>query len=216
MDSSAKTQVALEGEFPGSSGLSNDERNEILEDYIQGVAALGYKSSSIEEILAYSEMDGADFHRYFGDKEEAFIAAWYFITERSFQRSRDAYIEAPTWADRMRAVGNAVFGYLQEHPAHAKILYVEGQRAGDVGRILLERSVNFYTELIDAGRQELDDPDSVTRATAEGLAGAVYEQVSLHLARGTPAELPQLLPQLMFMVVQPYLGYEAALEELRR
>ena len=57
---------------------------------------------------------------------------------------------------------------------------------------------------------------SPEEAPAEGLAGAVYEQISIHIARGAAGELPELVPQFMFMIVRPYLGYEAALEELQR
>ena len=192
------------------------ERAKILEGFIGAVAELGYQKASLEAILDRANLDPEEFNRYFADKEEAFIAAWYFITERSFGRSRAAFEAESSWRDRIRAVAGAVFGYLKDHPDHARILYVEGLRAGDVGVALLERSVDFYTELIDGGRQELDDPDSLTRATAEGLAGAVYEQVSIHIARGATEDLPELVPQMMFMVVRPYLGYEAAMEELTR
>ena len=192
------------------------ERAEILERFIESIAELGYRTASLEAILDRADVDPEVFHRYFADKEEAFIAAWYFITERSFGKSRAAFEAESDWRDRIRAVASAVFGYLKEHPAHARILYVEGMTAGDVGVALLERSIDFYTELIDGGRQELDDPDSLTRATAEGLAGAVYERISIHIARGDSDDLPELVPEFMFMVVRPYLGYEAAMEELHR
>jgi len=192
------------------------ERARLLEGFIEAVAELGYQGTSLEEILIAADIDPEAFHRHFADKEEGFLAAWEFITDRCLPRALAAFSAEDVWHEQMRAVGEAVFGYLMEFPAHARILYVEGPLAGEAARALVERNVDIYTELIDGGRRELDDPESLTRATAEGLAGAVYEQVSIHLARGSADDLPQLLPQLMFMVVRPYLGYEAAMRELQR
>jgi AcrR family transcriptional regulator len=62
----------------------------------------------------------------------------------------------------------------------------------------------------------MDDPESVPHTTAEALAGSAYGQVYAKVVRGDTDELPKLIPQLMSAAVMPYLGVEAALEELDR
>jgi AcrR family transcriptional regulator len=199
-----------------SEPVTHEEREQVLEAFIDAVAELGYQEAALTAILERAGLSPREFRKYFADKEEAFISAWYFITERSFGRSLAAFEGASSWRDQMRSLAGAVFGYMKDHPTHARILYVEGLKAGDVGVALLERSVDFYSELIDGGRREMEEPESLTRATAEGIAGAIYEQASIHIARGAADELPGMVPQFMFMAVRPYLGYEAAMEELER
>jgi AcrR family transcriptional regulator len=62
----------------------------------------------------------------------------------------------------------------------------------------------------------MEDPDAVPHTTAEALAGSAYGQIYSRVVRGDADALPALVPQLMSAAVMPYLGIEAALEELSR
>ncbi len=192
------------------------ERDRVIEGFIETVADLGYNATSLEAILARTGIDEETFHRHFADKEECFLAAWDYVTRRARPRALAAYESRDTWVEQMRAVGEEIYDYATKHPAHARIIYVEGPAAGERARQRVASTLEVFTELIDRGRCELDDPDSLTRATAEGLAGAVYEQAGVLLMRGADEEIPQLVPQLMFAVVLPYLGIEQAMKELHR
>jgi AcrR family transcriptional regulator len=77
-------------------------------------------------------------------------------------------------------------------------------------------TMRVIASLIDAGRQEMDDPDAVPHTTAEALAGSAYGQIYSRIVRGAVDELPDLVPQLMSAAVMPYLGMEAAMAELNR
>ena len=88
--------------------------------------------------------------------------------------------------------------------------------AGDAARARRDMTMRVIASLIDAGRNEMDDPESVPHTTAEALAGSAYGQVYAKVVRGEADELPALVPQLMSAAVMPYLGVEAALAELAR
>jgi AcrR family transcriptional regulator len=119
------------------------------------------------------------------------------------------------WVDRVRATLEELLTHPHAHP-DAGVAYVEAARSGARALASLDRDVEVLIELIDRGRLELDNPRSLTRATAEGLAGAVYELISMRLIRGKENDLPELLPQLMFSLTRPYLGLEVALAEFHR
>lgn len=121
-----------------------------------------------------------------------------------------------TWPAEVRAALERVLAYPGTHPDRTRTVYVDAVRSGNGAVERLDDDVDALAELIDRGRAELNDPDSLTRATADGLAGAVYELVSMHVVRGAEEELPELLPQLMFSLTCPYLGLNAALAEHRR
>jgi AcrR family transcriptional regulator len=198
------------------SPQSNPEQLRILEAFIATVAERGYLATSMTTVLAEAEVDEATFRRHFEDKEECFLAAWDYITASYLPVVMEAYETKSTWRERMRAVGLALVDYMMEHPDHARILFVESLLPGDRAWALLDRNIAFFVELIDLGRQEMDDPEALTRATAEGLAGAVHEQMALILTRGEDDTLPSLVGPLMYLVVRPYLGDEVAREELLR
>jgi hypothetical protein len=46
--------------------------------------------------------------------------------------------------------------------------------------------------------------------TAETIVGGIYERVYSRVLQGKTSELPQLLPDLAYSIMLPYLGHEAA------
>jgi AcrR family transcriptional regulator len=151
------------------------------------------------------------------DADEAyFLGALDIAGADLLSRVRAASECETAWIGQVRGAVQEMLTYPRAHPTYARIVYVKAVRSGARARASLDRDVEVLVDLIDRGRGELDDPDSLTRATAEGLAGAVYELISMRLVRGAGPDLSELLPQLMFMVARPYLGLEAALAEFRR
>jgi AcrR family transcriptional regulator len=200
-----------------SIGLPEEtERDQIIESFIEVVAKLGYRGTPLEVVLARTGVSEETFRRHFGDEDECFQAAWEFVNERYMPSALAAYEGATGWREQIRAVAHAILRYLTRHPDHARILFVEGPTPGDPARTPLDPKIETFIALIDLGRQEMDDPDSLTRATAEGLAGAVNQRIALCLQQGADDELPRLLPELMYLVVRPYLGNAVAVEELHR
>ena len=104
---------------------------------------------------------------------------------------------------------------LRHDPSRASF-GVEVLSAGDAARARRDMTMRVIASLIDAGRQEMDDPESVPHTTAEALAGSAYGQIYSRVVRGDVDELPALVPQLMSAAVMPYLGIEAGLAELAR
>jgi hypothetical protein len=71
-------------------------------------------------------------------------------------------------------------------------------------------------DLVDAGRDEVGCPEAVGRGTAEAVVGSINALLLRRLGEdGEGMWSPQLLGEVMYIVVRPYLGHEAALEELR-
>ncbi len=150
------------------------------------------------------------------DAEERFLGTLHVADADLLARVRAAATEQDAWIDQVRAAIEAMLAYPGAHPTYARVVYVEAVRSGARARARLDRDVEVLVDLIDGGRAELDDPAALTRATAEGLGGAVYELISMCLTRGGGGDLRRLLPQLMFVVTRPYLGLEAALAEYRQ
>ncbi len=150
------------------------------------------------------------------DEEDRFLGTLHIADADLLSRVQAAGDGEAAWIDQVRAAIAEMLAYPRTHPAYARVIYVEAVRSGARARARVDRDVEVLVDLIDRGRHELDDPDSLTRATAEGLGGAVYELISMSLTRGGEADLPRLLPQLMFVVTRPYLGLETALAEYHR
>ena len=104
-----------------------------------------------------------------------------------------AYESCEEWPDRLRAVAYQVIEGLRNDPSRASF-GVEVLAAGDAARARRDMTMRVIASLIDAGRQEMEDPEAVPHTTAEALAGSAYGQIYSRVVRGAVEELPDSGP----------------------
>lgn len=194
---------------------ASPERERIVEALIEIAAERGYAETTIELIIERAELDRPAFDRHFRGKYDCFLSAWQEINEGCMREMLEAYNSQESWPDRLRAVACEIVENLRNAPNRASFA-VEVLAAGDAARARRDMTMRVIASLIDAGRNEMEDPESVPHTTAEALAGSAYGQVYAKVVRGDADELPELVPQLMSAAVMPYLGIEAGLAELSR
>ncbi len=203
----------LETETRDRAGSS--ERAQIVEALIEVAAERGYGETSVDLILDRAGLDRPAFDRHFRGKYDCFLSAWQDVSEECLETMVRAYESREEWPDRLRAVAEQIVSGLRDDPSRASF-GVEVLAAGDAARARRDMTMRVVAGLIDAGRQQMDDPEAVPHTTAEALAGSAYGQIYSRVVRGAVDELPDLIPQLMSAAVMPYLGVEAAMAELSR
>jgi AcrR family transcriptional regulator len=194
---------------------ASPERERIVEALIEIAAERGYAETTIELIVERAGVDRPAFDRHFRSKYDCFISAWQDINESCMREMLVAYNSQESWPDRLRAVACEIVEGLRSDPGRASFA-VEVLAAGDAARARRDMTMRVIASLIDAGRNEMDDPESVPHTTAEALAGSAYGQIYARVVRGDADDLPGLVPQLMSAAVMPYMGIEAGLAELAR
>lgn len=194
---------------------ANRERERLVEALIEIAAERGYAETTIEAVLEHAGLERPAFDRHFRGKYDCFLSAWQEMNEFCMREMLEAYNSEEEWPDRLRAVACEVVESLCNDPSRASFA-VEVLAAGDAARARRDMTMRVIASLIDAGRNEMNDPESVPHTTAEALAGSAYGQVYAKVVRGRADELPALVPQLMSAAVMPYLGMNAALAELSR
>jgi AcrR family transcriptional regulator len=194
---------------------ASDERRRIIDALIEIAAERGYAETKIETILERAELDRHAFDRHFRGKYDCFLSTWQELNESCMREMIEAYNSEEEWPDRLRAVACEIVEGLRHDPRRASFA-VEVLAAGDAARARRDMTMRVIASLIDAGRNEMDDPEAVPHTTAEALAGSAYGQIYARVVRGRADELPELVPQLMSAAVMPYLGMDAALAELSR
>jgi hypothetical protein len=118
------------------------------------------------------------------------------------------------WVDQLRAVAYEMLRFLREDEARARLMVIDVLRSTPKAIAVREHGIEALTELIDLGRRELGDPESVPRTVAVVVAGTIYNRIHVGVEAGVETLEPELVRELMFTAVLPYLGIEAALAEL--
>lgn len=199
---------------PPDPGYTPTQRR-VFDGTVEVVLERGFDDATVEEIVKRSGVPRAEFDRHFTGKEDACLQAFEDISDRldrHMHRSVEG-IQIP-WRDFLRIAGYAAMRYFRDHEDETRFGMIELFRAGELAQARRENIVQRQVWLIDLGRQEMDDPDALTRSTAEVVVGSIFELVLKQLAKGNLTRLDDLVSEMMFLAVRPYLGLEAAREEL--
>ncbi|HEV7481646.1 MAG TPA: TetR/AcrR family transcriptional regulator [Solirubrobacterales bacterium] len=175
----------------------------------------GFKLVELGELLARAEVDRAAFAAEFADMEDCFFQVFKEEVERYQREAAPGGEERGAWRERVRASAYALFRFLAADERLSRFVLVESRVAGERTQVFAGQRIEALFDLIDEGRRELADPGSLTRATAESIGGGIFNQLYAVVGGGAPLPPERVIvPQVMYMVVLPYLGPAAALREL--
>jgi AcrR family transcriptional regulator len=175
----------------------------------------GYKKLKLRELLERADVDEAAFHSQYADLDACFAAVLDEIYAEFFAVAQAAVAGQSGWRDRMRATAYALLRYLRADERVARLAAVEVQYAGKRGQELFLETFNRLVMLIDEGSSEAGGAESPGLATAIGVGGVVFARIQEAVAEGELGLGEEEIPELMYGAVFPYLGAEAAEEELR-
>jgi hypothetical protein len=157
----------------------------------------------------------AEFEQRFGTVEGCYLKVFEAVSWNLEAEVVSAYGRGRCWRERMRAAAYAAARWLRDHPREARFVTVQILGAGPMAVAVRERRLEAAVELIDSGRECLDDPAAIGREVAVAVAGAIQGLLVQEFFRGRgTAQAEAFVPQLMYVAVRPYLGRGAALEEL--
>jgi AcrR family transcriptional regulator len=198
---------------PGRHGLSRrdvarSQRERILTSVTEVVAQEGYQATRVTDVIASAGVSRKTFYEHFADKEECFLAAYDTNLADLMGLTAASFDTADAWPDRVRAGLAAFLDGLAMRPAAARMCLVEVLAAGPKALARREAATRGFTYFLDAGRAGA--PRGLPPFTALAIIGGVNELLYAELLHGSVADLPKLLPDLMYWVTLPFLGHEAA------
>ena len=174
----------------------------------------GYAELQLDDVLERAGVDSAAFHRHYADLDACFNAVLGQAYAEFFELAQKAVADETGWRDRMRATAYALLRFLRTDERVARLAAVEAQHGGEGALRLFVQTFNRLVDLLDEGSAEAGGPDSPSRATAVGIGGVVFARIQEAIAEGELGMGEEEIPQLMYAAVFPYLGAEAADEEL--
>jgi AcrR family transcriptional regulator len=194
---------------------SAQEAHRLREALLDLCVEKGYRNLQLSVLLERAGVDEEAFHRRYADLDALFTAVIGEIYTEFFARAQVAVADQRGWRDRMRATAYALLRFLRADERMAHLAAVEVQEAGPAGQGPFLDTFNRLVDLIDEGSAEVSGPSSPSRATALGVGGVVFARIQEAVAGGELGLGEEEIPELMYAAVFPYLGAEAAAEELR-
>lgn len=194
---------------------SESRRDLILAAMIRVVGRTGYKETSVAEVIEEAGVSRTTFYKHFEDKHDCFLAAYEVLVEQVYGEVVARCDGSASWLQRVEKGLATIVELFALEPELARTAIVEVAAAGAEARQLHWDAVARFTEYLEDGRRLSDGrelPENISLMSAGAVSGLIFDE----LLAGRAAQLPAMLPDLLFAMLVPYIGPGAAAEEMRR
>jgi AcrR family transcriptional regulator len=176
----------------------------------RALAKHGYPELTVEQILREAEVSRTTFYEHFSNKRDCILVAHDVAFERLSAGLRAACSAQPEWPRKVAAGVAAAVDYVTAVPeeAHLLVLDAVGTDPALASRALA--ATDFLVGLLRAGREQSEQAAALPDLTERALIGAITSVIASRLVSGQSDRLPEVRPQLVELVLMPYVGVEEA------
>jgi AcrR family transcriptional regulator len=211
-----------DGKFPSgvrklpSELVSAVQRERLIAAMLRAAAELGYRELNVQDVIERAGVSRPTFYEHFANKEACFLAAF----DETAARLRDRVAAASSKGgdnlrDRLRFGLEILLHFAATDPDAARTLIVEARAASPDAVMRRDELLDHFAACIDTQVRALcPDAPSYSAVTAAGIVGGVEALLYSRLCKGELEDLDSLLPSMMYFLVLPFEGHEAASEEL--
>lgn len=192
------------------------QRDRLFDALVQTVAEKGYASARVSDICQAAGVTRPVFYALFEGKEDALLAAYRYGTDVLVRMMSEAFTSADDWCGGIRAGLRTLLDVLSQVPAFAQMAIVEMESAGPAARqertSMLRRFEPFF-----AGAPHIPQPGStLAEELLHSIVGGIYATIYRYVAEGRATDLPDLWGTLTYFTLVPFIGREAAEQQLAR
>jgi AcrR family transcriptional regulator len=196
--------------------VARSQRERLLEAAIRVVAAKGYAATTIGDLTGGAGVSRTTFYELFDDKEACFLAAYDGAVDVLVRQVTSAYEAEVTWPERAAAGLAALLAALAAEPEPARLSLVDVGSAGPAAQRRFRNAVQRLTPLFDEGRDFAAGGRGLPANTSRMAIGGVTGLIAEELVAGRAEQLPDLLSDVLFATLVPYIGPDAAAREVER
>jgi AcrR family transcriptional regulator len=176
------------------------------------VAAGGYRTTTIAEVVKFASVSTRDFYDLFESKEACFLAAFDAVSDHLTELIGDAAAPEPDWPHQVIAALRAALDFFAAEPDLAHLCLLESVSATPAIALRFREAVLACVPVLAGGRSELAEPDSLLPESESSIIGGAVFLATRSIISGETEKLPDLLPDLTEFTLSSYLGAERAAE----
>lgn len=200
---------------PGLDTLARSDRDRILQAMTECCAEHGYGQTSVDRVIVRAGVDRSIFDLLFQGKQDCAIAALNKLASEVLTTTvtaRDG--SSGEFGPKLARLG-AALELLAVQPSYAYLALIEARQGGTEHlQRCYEASMHLVSVVIGQAYETAAGASLPSVATRAALGGA-EALVRRELAGGRAAQLPRLLPDLIYGVLVPLVGQTIALRLMR-
>lgn len=189
--------------------LTGRQRDKVLAAAVEIFAKRGYQGTTVDHLVSAAQVGVGSFYSLFESKEDCFLAVYDRIVAEGRERIAVAIAADDAWPRRLAAGLGVLLETIETQPFAARVALIEVQTAGARALSHHQRNLDEAAELLRPGREyspaSAELPTSLEFATIGGLTWFLQQRI----ATAGASAATELLPEVLEIVAEPYLG-EAA------
>jgi AcrR family transcriptional regulator len=190
--------------------VTDHQRQRLLAGAAAALAEHGYAEMNVEHILGQAGVSRTTFYEHFDNKRECVLVAH----EQAFDRLTGELVRAcaaqPEWSTKVVMAIATTIAFAVRTPEEAQLLVLEALAADPVLAERVLASNDFLVGLLRNGREQCPQAAGLPELTERALIGATASVIGHRLLCDQADQLPDLAPQLIHLILIPYLGNEEA------
>jgi AcrR family transcriptional regulator len=200
------------GEKSTPAYVVRSERERILEAMLRVASSKGYEEAAVADVIDAAGVSRQAFDELFASKQACFLAAYdaaadvgAFYVIAAFEAA-----EGQPWPDRIVAALDALVELFAAEAEIVEMAMIEAAAMGEGPRVLYRDAVARFEPLFEDGFRHSPQGKELPADTASFAVAAAVSIIFDEMRAGRGRELRRILPELVYAVLMPYLGPEAA------
>ena len=187
------------------------QRERLLGAAAEAVADHGYCELTVRDVIGGARVSRRTFYELFDGKLECILAAHEMALGRFERTVRTACKAQQSWESGVSAAVAAGLEFAARSPAEARLILLASHTVSEPERMEAARNAHGkLAELLREGRGRDGGDGEPPELTETALVGAIAAIVGEHLCEGETEGLQQLGPQIVQLILAPYLGQSEA------
>ena len=193
-----------------SEFVADNQRSRMLHAVSGLVAELGYQKTTIELIAKSARVGLSTFYEHFASKEECFLAAFDSDVEIAMETINELLDAAMPWPDQIAMALEVFVEMVTAESTRAKLCFVASQSAGAAAFARYQASLERVAPKLREGRALNPRSEEMPAGLEVALAGGLAWLVHQRLIGDEIEEIKMLLPEMIQLVLTPYVGEDEA------
>lgn len=188
--------------------MSTQER--LLDAILVELAEKGYEGMAIEDVLLSCNVSGEEFAAEFADKDACMFAAYERLTDRLIEKATENCDPGIDWPERIRRGLEALLVELAAKPEIARVLMRSFPSIRPDAHTRYQRFLEAFAPYFKEGRDFSEVSEEMPGEVEMLAVGAAEAIIFEEIEAGRTSRLPSMVPAILFSVLVPFLGPEAA------
>lgn len=186
------------------------QRQRLLAGAARALSAHGYAELTVEQILREAGISRTTFYEHFDNKRDCVLVAHEAALDRLAAGLRRACADEDEWPAKVAAGVAAAVDYATAVPEEAQLLVLDAVGTEPLLARRAVASTELLIDLLRTGREQSERAAELPELTERALVGAMTSVIGSRLVSGRSDRLPEVKPQLVQLVLMPYVGLEEA------